>query len=230
MPNIVTSILRYFVYFHKKRFLKQPTLLSPYLKQNDLNTIQISIPFQKVWTTKKDYGSKAISKVWLANQPNKANIRNVCYAGISKYGGVTAIKYKEMTKVVPLDEENHWKKFLQTRTLGITQRGQLLLQRAIESYVYSILGAQVKMRWVIVGDGAKSFQTQVIFHQIVAETIVQGNDAVLVTNMRNAIKGSSVALKLAILPDVILVPSKMLILDKPVQEYNNVLTLAQRSM
>ena len=134
-----------------------------------------------------------------------------------------------MTKVVNQSDDD-WKKFLQTTTKGITQQGQLLLQKAIESFVYSVLGSQVKTRWVIVGAGAKSYQTQVIFHQIVAETIVQSNDATLISNMRNAIKGSNVVLNMAIIPGIILIPSKLLILDASIQGYNNVLTIAKKSM
>ena len=93
-----------------------------------------------------------------------------------------------------------------------------------------MLGARVRTRWVIVGMGAKSYQTQVIFRQIVKEAIVQSNDAVLISNMRSAIKGSNVVLNMAIIPGVMLIPSKLLILDKPIEGYNNVLTIAKKSM
>ena len=59
--------------------------------------------------------------------------------------------------------------------------------RAPPKQKHTVLGAQVQTRWSIVGSGAKSYQTQTIFHQIVQETIVQGNDAILVSNMRSAI-------------------------------------------
>ena len=134
-----------------------------------------------------------------------------------------------MTKVTN-QEPDDWKKFVQPQTFGITQRGQLLLQKSIESYVYSVLGAQVKTRWQIVGSGAKSYQTQTIFHQLVKETVVQGNDATLVSNMRAAIKGSNVVLDMAIIPGIILVPSRLIILDKPIPGYNNILEIASKTM
>ena len=105
-----------------------------------------------------------------------------------------------------------------------------MLQKAIESYVYSVLGSQVKTRWVIVGQGAKSYQTQVIFHQIVKETIVLSNDATLISNMRSAIKGSNVVLNMAVIPGIILIPRSLLILDEPIKGYNNVLTIAKKNM
>ena len=134
-----------------------------------------------------------------------------------------------MTKVINQSDDD-WKKFLRTNTIGITQQGQLLLQKAIESYVYPVLGSGVKTRWAIVGAGAKSYQTQVIFHEIVTETIVRSNDPTIITNMRAAIKGSNVVLDMAIVPGVIFIPSSLLILDEPIQGYNHVLTIAKKSM
>ena len=119
---------------------------------------------------------------------------------------------------------------VQPTSNGINRRGQLFLQKAIESYVYSVLGAQVQTRWPIVGQGAKSSQSQDIFHKLVQETIVQPNDSIMITNMREAIKGTNVALNLAVLPGVILVPSRLIILDKPIRGYNNQLTIAKKSM
>lgn len=44
-------------------------------------------------------------------------------------------------------------------TFGLTQIGQKLFQESVESYVYSVLGAQAQTRWSIVGAGAKSSQS-----------------------------------------------------------------------
>ena len=93
-----------------------------------------------------------------------------------------------------------------------------------------MLGSQVKTRWVIVGQGAKSYQTQVIFHQIVQETVVLSNDATLISNMRAATKESNVVLNMVILPGITLIPSNLLILDSPFEGYNNVLTVAKKGM
>jgi hypothetical protein len=43
--------------------------------------------------------------------------------------------------------------------IGLTQIGQKLFQESVESYVYSVLGAQAQTRWSIVGAGAKSSQS-----------------------------------------------------------------------
>ena len=144
-------------------------------------------------------------------------------------GRVLGIKYEEVTKVVNQGDDD-WKKFVPTTSKGINRRGHQLLQKAVEAFVYCVLGAQVKTRWAIMGVGAKSSETQVIFHQLVEETIAQSNDAVMITNMRAAISGSNLLLNMAIIPGVILVPSKLIILDKPIPGYNNVLTIAKQTM
>ena len=49
---------------------------------------------------------------------------------------------------------------------------------SVESYVYSVLGAQAKTRWSIVSDQlGKSLQTQEAFRRIVGDTIQYFNDA-----------------------------------------------------
>ena len=49
-------------------------------------------------------------------------------------------------------------RFIKDDSDGVTKTGQVLFQSAIESYVYSVLGAQAQTRWPIVGQGAKSLQ------------------------------------------------------------------------
>ena len=50
--------------------------------------------------------------------------------------------------------------FIAKTSNGLTGIGQKLLQESIDSYVYSVLGAQARMRCTIVGGGARSLQTQ----------------------------------------------------------------------
>ena len=88
----------------------------------------------------------------------------------------------------------------------------MLLQSAIESYVYSVLGAQAQTRWPIVGQGAKSLQTQQIFHRLVKDTMLQDNPTKSISDFRTAIKDTNVVLNMAITPGIILIPSNMIIL------------------
>ena len=64
----------------------------------------------------------------------------------------------------------------------------------------------------------------------VQDTVAQDDDSVSISNMRTAIKNTNVVLDMTITPGVILIPSKMFILDKPIPGYNNVLTVATKDM
>ena len=93
-----------------------------------------------------------------------------------------------------------------------------------------ILGAQADSHYSIVTQGAKSSQTQDIFHQLVRDTIVQNDDTVMISNMRAASSDTNVILNLAISPGLILTPSSLVILKNPFDGYNNVLTISTKHM
>ena len=65
---------------------------------------------------------------------------------------------------------------------------------------------------------------------IVKDTVSQDDDSVLISNMRTAIKSSNVNLDMTIIPGVVLIPSRMIILERPVPGYNNVLTTATKKV
>ncbi len=96
--------------------------------------------------------------------------------------------------------------------------------------MYAVLGAQAKTRWSIVGEGAKSLQTQEVFRTIVKETIAQSDVTITISNMRTAIASTNVVLNMAISPGMILVPSNLIIQKEKIPGYNNVLTLATDKM
>ena len=226
-PNIITSILRFYVYYHMKRFLKNPDKMDKYVTREMLDEIHKNLPVKKVWTKKYHRGKGTIS-AWLNKQANKNNIRNARHYG-GGVGGVIGIENEEVSEVLPMDESKDWQKFIQDDSNRVTKTGQLFLQKAAEVYVYRILGAQAQTRWKIVGEGAKSLQTQEIFNKLVNDTVAQDDDTVLITNMRIAVKATNVVLNLAILPKLILVPSDLLFLKKKIPGYNNTLTLATKT-
>ena len=113
---------------------------------------------------------------------------------------------------------------------GLTPIGQKLFQESLESFNYSVLGAEARTRWSIVGKGAKSSQTQDVFRKIVEDTIIQDDTTVLISNMRKSIQATNVVLNLAVVPNVILMPSNFVILSKKIKGYNNVLTTATEDM
>ena len=143
--------------------------------------------------------------------------------------GVLGIEYEEVSRIVN-DSNTDWMRFIKDDSDGLTKTGQVLLQSAIKSYVYCVLGAQAQTRWAIVGQGAKSLQKQQIFHRLVKDTILQDNPTKLISDMRTAIKDTNVVLNMAITPGIILIPSNMIILKDKVEGYNNFLTLATKTM
>ena len=152
---IITSIMHYFFYYHMARFMHDPSKLESYLGESEYRYIQKQIPIKKIWTQKSIPGSKEIPSHWLKRQPNKHNIRNIGYLGFAKYGGSTGIKYEEVTMIMH-KSDNDWMSFIQEKSEGFTEKVALLLQEAVESYVYSVLGAQARTCFKIVGAGAKN--------------------------------------------------------------------------
>ena len=225
-PGIITSMVRYHLYYQISKFLKDPSKLDRYISHVP-NTINKHKPTTDVWSDEFDQGSKEIN-TWLSEQKDKSKIRNYRYSKNSK-GYVTGITYQKVTGQSPNDT-NDYKKFIATTTDGLTKIGQKLLQQSIESYVYAVLGAQAKTRWSIVGEGAKSLQTQEVFRTIVKETIAQSDVTITISNMRTAIANTNVVLNMAISPGMILVPSNLIIQKEKIPGYNNVLALATDKM
>ncbi len=96
--------------------------------------------------------------------------------------------------------------------------------------MYAVVGAQAKTRWSIVGEGAKSLQTQEVFRKIVKETIAQSDTTITISNMRAAIVSTNAILNMAISPTMILVPSNLIIQKEKIPGYNNILTSATDKM
>ena len=209
-----------------KRFTGTPEKMSPYITHDIQKIIQNNIPHKRIWVHKFER-TRADLNYW--HPHHKHNIRNYKYRMSANNPGVLGIEYEEVSKVVN-DSDNDWMKFIKDDSDSLTKTGQVLLQSAIESYVYCILGAQAQTRWPIVGQGAKSLQTQQIFHRLVQDTISQDNPAKAISDMRKAIKDTNVVLNMAITPGIILIPSNMIILKNKVEGYNNVLTIATNAM
>jgi hypothetical protein len=99
----------------------------------------------------------------------------------------------------------------------------ILLQESVQAFVYSDLGAQAKTRWPIVGRGASPEETQKAFRGIADDTSVQSGVSTNSSNMRKAIRDTNVVVNTALNRDVILFPSNMLLLEKPIPGYSNIL-------
>ena len=223
-PGIITSMVRYHLYYQISKFLKDPSKLDKYITHVP-NNIEKHKPTSDVWTDVFDQGSKEIN-TWLSERPKGAKVRNYHYKNSRGY--VTGINYQKVTGQ-SLNDVNDYKMFIATTTEGLTKIGQKLLQKSVESYVYTILGAQAKTRWPIIEEGAKSLQTQDVFRTIVKEMIAQ-SDVTIISNMRTAIASTNVILNMAISPGMILVSSNLIIQEEKIPGYNNILMIATDKM
>ena len=137
---------------------------------------------------------------------------------------------KFIYRIVVENSSTDFRSFIAYGSEGLTEVGQKLFQESLESFNYCVLGAEATTRWSVVGRGAKSSQTQDVFRQLVEDTIVQNDSTVLISNMRKSIQATNVVLNLAVVPNVILMPSNFVILSKKIAGYNKVLTTATAEM
>ena len=226
-PKIITSIARYHLYYHMKRFLRQPNKMSKYITQEMKKLITDNKPEVFKWTREFHSGKEQLG-YWISKQP-RGSIRNAKVVMGNGNSGQLGISYmKKGAQTIKSLED--YKIFIATKSDGLTKTGRLLFQQSVESYVYCVLGAQANTRWSIVGRGALSLQTQEVFKKLVNDTIIQSEQTVTIANMRKAIKDTNVVLNTAISPGVILIPSNLIILDKMEVGYNNVLKLVASGM
>ena len=86
-----------------------------------------------------------------------------------------------------------------------------MLNQSIEAYIYAILGSQSKTRQSIVGNRGSALETQVVFRQIVEDSIINYDTSTWIQNMNLAISDTNVVLDIAISPSLWLLPSKIII-------------------
>ena len=122
-PKIVTSIARFAVYYHLKRFLKDSGTISSYLTEDLRELVKNNLRVRKIWK-RKFVRTKANLGYWYSQQENKENIRNYRYVYGSVFGGVLGIEYEEVGLVIPNDVEKDWMSFVKENSDGLTKTGQ----------------------------------------------------------------------------------------------------------
>ena len=128
------------------------------------------------------------------------------------------------------DFKNDYKKFIPKKSDWLTSQGTELLNQSIESYIYSVLGAQAKTKQSIYGPRASSLETQNVFRQIVEDSNINYDASTWVNNMNQAVTSTNVVLNIAISPTLWLIPSSLTILEKPIVGYNNKLKVSDETM
>ena len=105
------------------------------------------------------------------------------------------------------DTQNDYRKFIPKISNGLIKKGTELLNQSIEAYLYAILGCQATTRQSIVSNRASALETQKVFRQIVADSIINYDTTTWINNMNEAISATNVVLNTAISPTLWLIPS-----------------------
>lgn len=138
--------------------------------------------------------------------------------------------YHETMPLLTKDYKTHYKRFIPSKTNGLTKIGTQYLNESIEAYVYAVLGSQAKTRVSIVNKGGGSLETQEEFRTLVNDAIVNYSVSTWILNMNKAITDTNVIQNLAISPNTWLVPGSMIILKERIAGYNNLLKRASEDM
>ena len=135
------------------------------------------------------------------------------------------VPYIENTEV-----RNQYEYFICPISHGLTSAGLSRINQSIESFCYSILGAQVNVRSSIAGSQGSSIETQREFLVLVEDAIRNPDISKSVQRFQLAIESAKVRLDLAISPGTWLLPSKMVVNTESIVGYNNKLKKAMSFM
>ena len=226
--NVITSLAKFHLYFWFKRFQKQPSLLEKHLTRDDYKFLMNKLKL--VGTYEHKY--EQTGRIW-GLEINELNRRY----GIGRWRNLrstgryaSGYTFEVVNGYVPAGPENQFKRFIRPKSNGLNSLGQTFLMQSIEAFIYSILGAQANSHFSIVNQGGRSYQTQTIFCQLVNSTIVQNDQTIMLNNYRTAIRDTYAILNQNISPGLLIIPSSLIILDKPIPGYNNTVRISDLSM
>ena len=229
--KVLQSLCKFHLYFWFKRFQKQPDLLRRHLDPDDYKFLTNELKLYHTYTDKMDY----TRRIWgyevrdLDKDYGHGNWRNLRVHN-SRYGGQVGYSFQIINETLPVNPEKQFVKFICENSNGLNSLGQTFLVQSIEAFVYSIFGSQGDSRFSIVGQGAKSLQTQQIFQQLVNSSIVQNDNTIMINNFRTAVKDTNQILNQNISPGLLIIPSELTILKNPIAGYNNKITTSTQSM
>ena len=125
IPKVVTSIARYYVYYHMKRFLEDPRKMDSYITNEMKKLVKTNLQTKTLWK-RKFVRTRVNISYWYQNHPNRHNIRKYRYVMSSNNTGVLGIEYEEVDHVIPKSDED-WTIFIKEDSDGLTKTGQNLL-------------------------------------------------------------------------------------------------------
>ena len=96
--KVITSIARYYIYYHMKRFTEDPRKMNSYITSDIKELIKANLQTKTTWVNKLVRTRENIS-LWYQQHPNKHNIRNYLYGMSRNHTGVLSIDYQEVSQV-----------------------------------------------------------------------------------------------------------------------------------
>ena len=111
--KVITSIARYYVYYHMERFTGDPRKMSPYITDDLKELIKANLQTKTTWVH-KFVRTRANLSTWCYQKPNRHNIKNYRYRMSKNHTGVLGIDYQEVSKIE--NRELKQATFLSTRT------------------------------------------------------------------------------------------------------------------
>ena len=96
--KVITSIARYYIYYHRKRFTEDPRKMNSYFTSGIKELIKANLQTKTTWTDKFIRTRDNIS-LWYQQHLNRHNIRNYRYRMSRNHTGVLVIDYQEVSRV-----------------------------------------------------------------------------------------------------------------------------------
>lgn len=122
--------------------------------------------------------------------------------------------------------------YVPEKSHGLRKDGIKFLQESMEALCHSVLGPQANLRWAIVDDleNTKMLQVQQDFEKLFDNNVLILDSIKTVTNARTAISSCTSILNLTIFPQIILLPSILIILRDPYPVFNNIIKNVDEGM
>ena len=126
--------------------------------------------------------------------------------------------------------DTQFEHFVPNQTSGLTPNGMGRINRSIEAFGYSILGAQVNTRSSILGNLGTARNTQIDFLVLIEDSIKTLTVKNGPVKYQDAIQATKVRLNFAVGLGVLLLPARMIINTESIVGYNNNLRWAKDYM
>jgi len=117
-----------------------------------------------------------------------------------------------------------WTHFIPKTGKGLTRAGMIRINESIRTYIYCILGSQVKMRSPIVGESGLSYEVQKKFADLLEDSIDSPKSINTVSRYQDVVSKSRTRLHYVVGPGLM---SDNLVMSMPnIPGYNNTLLIA----